>query len=208
MYSKKSNSEDVVNFIHRRKTNLKSVFHSKCCLCGFDEVQEALEFHHVNPIEKEFSIMGSNNQTKALESQLEEMKKCILVCSNCHRGIHYNIYEVPSNWKEFYDEEIALQLREQLKKVKEHTVYYCERCGVEISRGAKHCVECSKIMQRAYERPSREELKIKIRTMPFTLIAKEYGVTDNAIRKWCDAENLPRKKTDINNYSDEDWEKI
>lgn len=61
MYSKNSNSQDVVNFIRRRKANLKKVFHSKCCLCGFDEVQEALEFHHVEPNTKEFAICGSNN---------------------------------------------------------------------------------------------------------------------------------------------------
>jgi hypothetical protein len=35
-----------------------------------------------------------------------------------------------------------------------------------------------------------------------------FGVTDNTIRKWCDAENLPRKATDIKQYSDTEWEKI
>lgn len=35
-----------------------------------------------------------------------------------------------------------------------------------------------------------------------------YGVSDNAIRKWCDAEKLPRKKTEINNYTDEEWANI
>jgi hypothetical protein len=32
-----------------------------------------------------------------------------------------------------------------------------------------------------------------IRTMPFTKIGEHFGVTDNAIRKWCDAEKLPRR---------------
>jgi hypothetical protein len=35
-----------------------------------------------------------------------------------------------------------------------------------------------------------------------------YDVSDNAIRKWCDAYNLPRKKSEIKKISDEDWEKI
>ena len=64
------------------------------------------------------------------------------------------------------------------------------------------------INQRMVERPSREELKQLIRTTPFTTIAKQYGVTDNAIRKWCDFENLPRTKKEINSYSDEEWELI
>ena len=63
-------------------------------------------------------------------------------------------------------------------------------------------------MQQKVDRPNREELKQLIRTQPFTQIAKKYGVTDNAIRKWCIKEHLPSKKTEINILSDEEWEKI
>ena len=62
--------------------------------------------------------------------------------------------------------------------------------------------------QRTVTRPLREELKQLIRTKPFTEIGKMYGVSDNAIRKWCDFENLPRKKQEINSYSDEEWKLI
>ena len=106
MYSSK-NSEYVTNSIKRRRTNLKKVFHSKCCLCGFNAIPEALEFHHVNPAEKSFGISSSNAVTKSLNSQLEEMKKCILVCANCHRGIHSGVLQVPENYKDFYDAEVA-----------------------------------------------------------------------------------------------------
>lgn len=47
-----------------------------------------------------------------------------------------------------------------------------------------------------------------IRSKPFTTLAKEFGVSDNAIRKWCKSENLPYKKTEIKNYSDEEWRLI
>lgn len=68
-------------------------------------------------------------------------------------------------------------------------------------------IEMSK-KQRKVERPNREELKYLIRTLPFTQIGKMYGVSDNAVRKWCDFEKLPRKKKEINSYSDSEWEKI
>ena len=55
---------------------------------------------------------------------------------------------------------------------------------------------------------SREELKKLIRTTPFTTIGKQYGVTDNTVRKWCDKYNLPRKVKEIKSYSDEEWELI
>jgi len=47
-----------------------------------------------------------------------------------------------------------------------------------------------------------------IRTIPFVRIAKKYGVSDKAIVKWCIAENLPSKKSDINAYSEAEWSQI
>ena len=209
MYSKNSNSQIVVNHIKKRKKDLIRVFHSQCCICGFNSFPQALEFHHVNPSEKSFGITDSKSVTKALDKQLEEMKKCILVCANCHRGIHQNYIQVPENYQKFYDEQIAEQLRQELKQIKTGKKYFCQRCGKQIvTKSAKYCVECANIMQRTCDRPNREELKLKIRTLPFTSIANQYKVTDNAIRKWCDGYNLPRTKKQINTYTDQEWEKI
>ena len=61
---------------------------------------------------------------------------------------------------------------------------------------------------RRVERPNREEFKKMIRIMPFTQIGNKYNVSDNAIRKWCDFYNLPRRRKDIEKISDEDWELI
>ena len=83
--------------------------------------------------------------------------------------------------------------------------HYCEDCGKEISRSAKRCLECAAKQARKSERPSREELKALLRTNSFLAIGRKYGVSDNAIRKWCDAFNLPRRGSDIKNYTDEEW---
>lgn len=85
---------------------------------------------------------------------------------------------------------------------------YCLNCGQEISRGAKYCLICSAKQQQIVERPSRNELKQLIRTESFCEIGRKFGVTDNAVRKWCKVENLPFKKSDINKISDERWEQI
>lgn len=50
---------------------------------------KALEFHHINPEEKDFTI--SNDHFKLIEA-IEESKKCILICSNCHRELHDNLW--------------------------------------------------------------------------------------------------------------------
>lgn len=81
----------------------------------------------------------------------------------------------------------------------------CEVCGCLIDRQSKRCVKCSHILQYVCDHPSREELKSMIRTTPFTTIAKQYGVSDKAVSKWCKSENLPYRKKDIKSYSDEEW---
>lgn len=100
-----------------------------------------------------------------------------------------------------------------VEKIKEtHTrKKYCIDCGKEISNQSIRCTSCEnkKRIIPFEEMPvTREELKILIRTMPFTKIAEKYHVTDNAVRRWCDKFGLPRKKTEIQKYTDKEWEKI
>jgi uncharacterized protein YjcR len=47
-----------------------------------------------------------------------------------------------------------------------------------------------------------------IRSMSFISIGKEYGVSDNTVRKWCDKYSLPRKVSLIKQYSEKQWEEI
>ena len=96
------------------------------------------------------------------------------------------------------------------KAYKEKKKNYCIECGKEISLQATRCQSCAAKQQKkkVENRPSREELKQLIRKLPFTTIASNYGVSDNAIRKWCDSYNLPRKKTQIKAFSDREWSKI
>ena len=92
------------------------------------------------------------------------------------------------------------------KRRKKH--YYCVDCGKEISRGCIRCKYCngkSKIVSEENMPIDRNKLKELIFTIPFTKIGKMFGVTDNAIRKWCKKFNLPFKREDIIKYSEEEW---
>lgn len=57
----------------------------KCERCGYDKCPAALDFHHLDPLEKDFSLGKS---LRSFESVKAEIDKCVLVCSNCHREIH------------------------------------------------------------------------------------------------------------------------
>lgn len=199
-----SRAEIIRNFRQKRKQELVNVMGGKCQICGYNKCIAALEFHHCIPDQKKFGL--SNGDCRSLEKDLEEAKKCILLCSNCHREVeYYNILTTPS-----FDEQKANELldiyKAQKEEIKKNTT--CPICGKTMTNGAKMCSECSHKNRRVTDRPNKEELKQLIRTLPFTTIAKKYGVTDNSIRKWCLSYGLPSKKKDINKFSDEDWDKI
>lgn len=59
----------------------------ECCKCGYKKCNAALEFHHLDPDQKDFAI-GSSGHTRSWAKVKAELDKCILVCSNCHKEIH------------------------------------------------------------------------------------------------------------------------
>ena len=56
-----------------------------CFRCG-EQHPACLEFHHLDPSEKDISIR-TMVRLKG-ENLSKELDKCILVCANCHREIH------------------------------------------------------------------------------------------------------------------------
>lgn len=82
----------------------------------------------------------------------------------------------------------------------------CQICGFPISQDAIYCIHCAQQNRRVVERPSKDELKTMIRNETFVSIGRKYGVSDNAIRKWCDFYGLPKKKSEIKKYTNEQWE--
>lgn len=89
------------------------------------------------------------------------------------------------------------------------TKNYCIDCGKEIDKKATRCIECRGKSQRKVKNPpTREELKNLIRTETFTDIGRKYGINDNSVRKWCDKFGLPRRKLDIEKFTDDEWKLI
>jgi len=67
------------------------MYGGKCVRCGYDKCMAALEFHHLDPTIKD-TIISSDSIT--LEKAIEESKKCILICSNCHKEFHANLWNI------------------------------------------------------------------------------------------------------------------
>lgn len=88
-----SKSQSVINW--RKRTKIKLVeYKGGCCeKCGYDKSISALQFHHLDPKEKDFQIGG---KSYSFENLKKEVDKCMLVCANCHIEIHEQIRIVNS----------------------------------------------------------------------------------------------------------------
>ena len=184
----------------------------------------------INKREKLFSNVGNyklykNNKLIICSKNIGEIYKYIL--SNSKEKIGNKDYmgntiknAIIENKKAYgfkFDFEI-LQKENKIKskkpkeyKIKEKTkrknikkLNVCPKCNNMKGINANLCLICSQ-KEAAKNIPSREILKNLIRTKSFLEIASIYNVFDNAIKKWCIKYNLPHRKKEINQISDEDW---
>ena len=77
---------------------------------------------------------------------------------------------------------------------------YCICCGAEITLKATYCKTCAMKNSRVVERPDAITLAQEIINSSFLAVGRKYGVTDNAIRKWCKAYDMPIKKNEIKEW--------
>lgn len=111
------------------------------------------------------------------------------------------------------DENVIIELEDGAYKCNPNIVKdlnICPICGNKKDKHAEMCRECYDRYKnrKVMNRPTRDELKYKIRNSSFVSIGKEYEVNGNSIRKWCKAYNLPYRSKDIKLISDEEWELI
>lgn len=77
----------------------------------------------------------------------------------------------------------------------------CPKCKINLmNKKSKMCSDCKRLLERkVIDRPSKEELFELIQQNTFISIGEKYGVSDNAVKKWCKGYNLPYRKKDLIN---------
>lgn len=99
-------SQRVVKNVAKRRKKVRddaiAFLGGKCERCGYDTCSRALCFHHRNPEEKEFNI---SNVGKSWASVVKELKKCILLCHNCHMELHDNLWSIEDIRREAHKDE-------------------------------------------------------------------------------------------------------
>src|SRR3954467_12250837 len=81
----KCRAESVI----RRRTRIRAEIIAQaggcCAICGYSRHFAALQFHHLDPATKEFTLR--NGDTRSRERMRAEAAKCVLLCANCHAEV-------------------------------------------------------------------------------------------------------------------------
>lgn len=89
-----------------RKITLIRLLGGSCNKCGYARSAAALDFHHRNPNEKKYTVSRLLYHAKDFDKALEEVKKCDLLCANCHRETTYEHQPImPQQEQEDYQPE-------------------------------------------------------------------------------------------------------
>lgn len=160
-----------------------------CCFCGEKSHPCCLDCHHFDPESKSVEIAVCVS-TASKERLFDELVKCIVVCSNCHRKVHRNLL-VPRKENliclELFDTELILNQagkRKRANRSERKTLRIIDgisvRVPVSTAKDPKNLVKPTKIIW-----PSKEELHKLVWDKPTAVLAKELGVGDTTIGKWC-----------------------
>lgn len=154
-------------------------FGSKCGICGYSRCIKALEFHHIDPNEKDFSPGAGRASSKSWESICGELRKCVMLCANCHREVHDGSATLPDNITRFdesyYDYRSTLKREEldQCPVCKGQKLIYRKTCSLACAGQYRFRVDWDSV-----------DLKsLKQKGMTNIEIGDMLGVSDVAVRK-------------------------
>ena len=184
--------------------------------------------------EKDIDERATSYMGKLISEQLQvgnkytELKKSIVIFITNYNFLKRNSYHSVGRLKfekTLKEEYVELGYKEENEIASEYIEYHyielpkyknkntkvkhiCPCCKTNlINLKSTICESCynKERAEKIYNIISRDNLKVLIRSTPFIRIGNMYKVTDNTIRKWCDKYNLPRKVSEIQKYTDEEW---
>lgn len=163
----------------KRKLYLINLRGGKCERCPYDKNIAALEFHHINPEEKDENLDSRHLSNRSMKWILNEFDKCLVLCSNCHREIHHpelSIEKSIDKLKIIEDEKCLKPLPGKPK---------CLDCGTEINYTYKRCVDCNNLQKRKVKnRPSNQEINEMRLKSSLEEIALKFQVSRRTISRW------------------------
>lgn len=161
----------------KRKFELIKSHGGKCEICGYNKNLAALEFHHINPEEKEFQLDLRHLSNTNLDKLEKEINKCQLLCANCHREIHnlhFNIKEI---------EDLINNKAKDKTSFENKSGSICPVCGKRFPK-SKNKIYCSKECKKIDKHyPSLEEIQYQYTILKsWEKVAQYFGLTRKIIQ--------------------------
>lgn len=181
-------SEHVKQWRRNMKQKVVIAMGSKCQICGYSKCNDALELHHLDPSEKEFGLGAIMARPVKWTRIIEEIKKCILLCSNCHKEVHRGISEIPNNYQQFDESLLFTKEAEKIIQIKAPVeITYCPICNKEKPKANVYCsYSCAAKSQKhtQFNWGSIDLIDmIENQNIPKTKIAEQLGCSEAAVRK-------------------------
>lgn len=73
-----------------------------CIICG-ENNYSCLDMHHIRKSKKNKSIANLAKNWTSFKTLKKELKKCIVLCANCHRKLHHTNMNYTNQW--FYSQQ-------------------------------------------------------------------------------------------------------
>ncbi len=189
-------SDAVKRWRQKTKQKMVDAFGGKCGICGYNKCLKSLDFHHLNPQEKEFSLSFLLRNPLAWTKIVHELKKCICVCSNCHGEIHEKLITIPDDISRYNE-----TLIENYNKLDGFN--NCPICGKYKPSYYTTCSKkCSASLSRSVDW-EQIDLKTLIQIKTLSEIAEKLNISDGAVSKRMKKLNLTLPKRGKVN-----WEKV
>jgi hypothetical protein len=170
-------SQQVKDWRNRTKARIVESMGGCCALCGYNKCNWALALHHLDPSKKDFSFASIRANCKSWDKIVVELKKCIMVCHNCHAELHAGMVDLPSN--AIYFNESYTTYKPLQKKMDS----YCPICNQSKPSYQTTCSKRCAAQNRYHINWDRIDLKEEIRSKSIVKLAEQLGCSDAAIHK-------------------------
>jgi hypothetical protein len=171
-------SDDVKSWRKRFKERIIVSMGGGCCICGYNKCQSSLALHHLDPAKKDFGFGSIRANPKNWQTIVEELRKCILICHNCHFEVHEGVTQAPDNAPAFDEKFCDYRLMEY-----QNTLTACPICGTMKRPFLKHCsLSCSGKSKYKVDWDN-VDLVEELKTKSVVKLAEELGCSDGAIHK-------------------------
>ena len=176
---KLTNSEKVKRWRRKSKERIIESMGGCCQVCGYNKCNNALALHHLNPEEKDFGFGSIRANPKSWDKIVSELRKCVLVCHNCHSEIHEGITVVPETAKKFDEKFVDYRTLE-----KKNDLEPCPMCGVGKSKYNIYCSKsCAAKSKGKIDWDNIDLINLYEKHKKFSVIADILGVSDVSVSK-------------------------